>query len=349
MGERMSREAIEAWLKPLGDDTPCGQNLEYDNEFLQIEEAARAQPTQEFVDPDSGSRKLIEGRAADWVEVRRLAESLLQRTHDLRIVVWLTRALLHIEGFGGLATGLQLINCLLEEFWDHVHPQLDQDDDNDPTMRINALMPLVSFDALLDDLRNAVLVRSRQVGVITVRDAELAQGRLSPREGEQTYAEAQLAQILADADDADAPLGALTERTRALLDQLANVLQDRLGVATSIDFKPLRDMLWVIRQALPDAASVVAEDAVSVAEPSASLPAAVASVPGAIGSRQDVVAALERIIQYLERAEPTNPAQLLIRRAQRVMNMNFLEAMNELAPEGLSQAERSVGSQLQQE
>ena len=55
------------------------------------------------------------------------------------------------------------------------------------------------------------------------------------------------------------------------------------------------------------------------------------------------------MIQYLDRAEPTNPAQLLLRRAQRVMNMNFLEAMNELAPDGLVQAERSVGSQLPQE
>lgn len=344
----MVQETVEIWLHSLGDDAPCGQNLEYDNEFLQIEEAARPQPEQEFVDPDSGSRKVIEGQAADWGEVRRLAESLLQRTRDLRVAVWLTRALLHTEGFGGMATGLRLTNGLLEQFWDHVHPQLDPDDDNDPTMRVNALLPLVSFDAVLDDLRSARLVRSRQVGAIIVRDVEVAQGRLSPREGEQIYAESQLMQILADAEDPEAPLGALTDGTLALLEQLSGLLQERLGAAASIDFKPLRDMLVAIRQALPNG-QVVTESVDSMIESSVVVSAGVSSVPGTIGSRQDVVATLERIIQYLERAEPTNPAQLLIRRAQRVMNMNFLEAMNELAPEGLPQAERSVGSQLQQE
>jgi type VI secretion system protein ImpA len=344
----MLQDTVEIWLNSLGDDAPCGQNLEYDNEFLQVEEAARPQPEQEFVDPDSGSRKVIEGQSADWGEVRRLAESLLQRTRDLRVAVWLTRALLHTEGFGGMAMGLRLTIGLLEHFWDHVHPQLDPDDDNDPTMRVNALLPLVSFDAVLDDLRSARLVRSRQVGTVIVRDVEVAQGRLSPREGEQAYAESQLTQILADAEDPEAPLGALTDDTLVLLEQLSGLLQERLGAAASIDFKPLRDMLVAIRQALPNG-QVVTESIDSMLESSVAVSAGASSVPGIIGSRQDVVATLERIIQYLERAEPTNPAQLLIRRAQRVMNMNFLEAMNELAPEGLPQAERSVGSQLQQE
>jgi type VI secretion system protein ImpA len=344
----MLQDTVEIWLNSFGDDAPCGQNLEYDNEFLQVEEAARPQPEQEFVDPDSGSRKVIEGQSADWGEVRRLAESLLQRTRDLRVAVWLTRALLHTEGFCGMAVGLRLTNGLLEHFWDHVHPQLDPDDDNDPTMRVNALLPLVSFDAVLDDLRSARLVRSRQVGTVTVRDVEVAQGRLNPREGEQAYAESQLTQILADAEDPEAPLGALADDTLVLLEQLSGLLQERLGAVASIDFKPLRDMLVAIRQALPNG-QVVTESIDSMVESSVVVSAGASSVPGIIGSRQDVVATLERIIQYLERAEPTNPAQLLIRRAQRVMNMNFLEAMNELAPEGLPQAERSVGSQLQQE
>lgn len=348
----MSLESVEGWLSSLGDDAPCGLNLEYDNEFLAAEDAARPQPEQEFVDPDSGARKLIEGRTADWGEVRRLSESLLQRTRDLRVAVWLTRAFLRTEGFSGLAAGLRLTAGLLDNFWDQVHPQLDPDDNNDPTMRVNALAPLVSFDAVLGDLRAAWLVRSRQVGLISVRDVELAQGRLNPREGEQVYAESQLAQILADAEEGGATLAALIAQTLELLDRLSDALQERLGTVASIDFKPLRDMLLAIQQALPNG-QIGTESIASVVESpvlaaSAGMPGA-AGMPGTIGSRQDVVATLERIIQYLERAEPTNPAQLLIRRAQRVMDMNFLEAMNELAPEGLQQAERSVGSQLSQE
>jgi len=44
------------------------------------------------------------------------------------------------------------------------------------------------------------------------------------------------------------------------------------------------------------------------------------------------------------RNEPTNPAPLLIRRAQRVMTMPFLDIIRELAPEAAGQVENITGS-----
>lgn len=329
---------VNGLLGSLSDEAPCGQNLEYDGEFLQLEEAVRAQPAQEFANSDTGERLTIEGQGADWAEARRLAESLLHRTRDLRVAIHYTRALLHTEGFGGLVVGLRLIHGLLDAQWDHVHPQLDPDDGFDPTMRVNALAPLVAMDAVLGDLRAAWLIRSRQA-TLSVRDVEVAQGRLAPREGEQAYAEAQIAGLLGE----EPGLAAHVDESLALLGQITDLLQARVGAAASIDFKPLLDLLQAVRRAVPDSCGAVA-----AAEAAATSATVAAAPPGEIASRQDVVSTLERLIRYLERAEPTNPAQLLLRRAQRVMDMNFLEAMNELAPDGLGQAERSVGSQLPQ-
>jgi len=67
---------------------------------------------------------------------------------------------------------------------------------------------------------------------------------------------------------------------------------------------------------------------------------------GEIRSRQDVVAGIDKLIQYLERAEPSNPAQILLKRAKRVVNMSFLEALHEIAPDALQQAELILGDQL---
>ena len=39
---------IEEWLQPISSDSPCGPNLEYDADFLKLEEAARVTPDQEF-------------------------------------------------------------------------------------------------------------------------------------------------------------------------------------------------------------------------------------------------------------------------------------------------------------
>ena len=65
---------------------------------------------------------------------------------------------------------------------------------------------------------------------------------------------------------------------------------------------------------------------------------------GDIRSREDALRALERVCDFLARNEPTNPAPLLIRRAQRVMTMPFLDIIRELAPDAAGQVETITGS-----
>jgi type VI secretion system protein ImpA len=65
---------------------------------------------------------------------------------------------------------------------------------------------------------------------------------------------------------------------------------------------------------------------------------------GDIRSREDAIRALERVCDFLARNEPTNPAPLLIRRAQRVMTMPFLDIIRELAPDAAGQVENITGT-----
>lgn len=55
---------------------------------------------------------------------------------------------------------------------------------------------------------------------------------------------------------------------------------------------------------------------------------------------------LDILCQYLEKSEPTNPVQILLRRAQRMMQMGFLELLRDMAPDGLDQAEKVVGAKI---
>jgi type VI secretion system protein ImpA len=70
---------------------------------------------------------------------------------------------------------------------------------------------------------------------------------------------------------------------------------------------------------------------------------AVAGAGAEIRSREDAVRELDRVCMYLERHEPANPAPLLIRRAQRLVQMNFLDILRDLAPEGMSSIEKIAG------
>jgi type VI secretion system protein ImpA len=64
---------------------------------------------------------------------------------------------------------------------------------------------------------------------------------------------------------------------------------------------------------------------------------------GGVRSRDDVLRALDMICEYLDRVEPSNPAQILLRRARRLINRDFLQLVKELAPEALNEAARVLG------
>ncbi|MOA57099.1 hypothetical protein D3C78_1812120 [compost metagenome] len=53
---------------------------------------------------------------------------------------------------------------------------------------------------------------------------------------------------------------------------------------------------------------------------------------------------MERICLYFERYEPGHPAALLIRRAQRLMPLNFMEIIQDMAPETGQAFQNIVGS-----
>ena len=62
-----------------------------------------------------------------------------------------------------------------------------------------------------------------------------------------------------------------------------------------------------------------------------------------IDSRADATRAIEMVCAYLERTEPTNPAQLLLRRASKLINKNFLELVREFAPDAVGEVARVMG------
>jgi len=64
---------------------------------------------------------------------------------------------------------------------------------------------------------------------------------------------------------------------------------------------------------------------------------------GELRTRDDAVQLLELVCNFLERTEPSNPAPLFIRRAQRLIKKSFLEIVRDLMPDSLSQLEKLAG------
>ena len=339
---------LEQWLAPVSEAEICGPDLQYDPDFMALEASLRSDG-QEFR-RDDGVSIAVDAGPIQWRWVLEQVQALLARSRDLRLVIVLTRALLHVEGFAGIAKGLALIRRLLQERWAEVHPRLDPDD-GDPTMRLNALAALAAPDSVLGDIRASLLLDSRRHGRLSVRDLESAHGRLEPATAEARLASTELAVLLHAVRQWSPELAAQAGTALQDLESLSDLLADKTGGAVLPDLSPLRQLLRMVVMALDANAGLPETDRSSNPEQISGMSRAAGiswdgsrlNSPVLIGSREDVIKLLGILCQYLEQNEPTNPVQFLLQRARRMMKMNFIELLQDIAPDGLGQAEKVVG------
>lgn len=340
---------VEGLLSEISPDAPCGQDLEYDPAFVEMIDASQGKAEQQMGD------QVIDAVPPDWKNVRGKALEVLGRSRDLRAAVFLARALIHVEGPVGLEAGLAVIQGLLDRHWDQVHPQLDPDDDNDPTMRVNTLAALCDKAATLDSVHEMYLVESRAIGRFSLRDVHIATGETPPpSEGESPDLNlidgAFLDCPVEDLEATSNALGSAAERAKAIEDKLTNLVGSSRAVDLSALGTVIRAAHAVVADRLarrgvgdgaPDAGGVPGEAGAEVAGQSAPGGAAAGPQPvqGEITSREDVIRMLDKMCSYFERIEPSSPVPLLLKRAKRLVSKNFMDILSDLAPEGVPQAE----------
>lgn len=337
----MSTIDVEALLQEVSPEAPCGPDLEYDPAFVSLEQEAVGKPEVQY-----GST-ITPAVPPDWKVVRRMASELIGRSRDLRLALHLVRANLALTGIGGMADGIALIERLLDQRWDSVHPQLDPDDDNDPTMRINSLAVLSDAGVLVRELKDAPLVMMPGLGPFTVKLLEIANGEQPPAADQEKIALSSIEGALADLDAER--LNAGVDALKRTLDSVVNIeviLVRQVGSSQALNLdaltRPLRkahEFLARQQKEVPveEAAEAPAEGEAGDAPAGAARAPRAAGISGEIGSREDVLRMLDKLLQYYARYEPSSPIPILLERAKRLAPMNFLQIMQDLAPDGIAQ------------
>jgi type VI secretion system protein ImpA len=345
----MALVSLGALLAPISAEEPSGPNLEYDPEFAKLERIALGKPEQMM------GASLVPGEDPDWKTMSRDSQALLGRTKDLRVAVHLAKSLLRVGGLAGFGEGLAVLRGLIDGYWDTVHPRLDPEDDNDPTMRMNALAALVDGPTLAA-VRTTPLVLSRAVGKFSLRDIAVATGEVPPGKDENPPTAASIEGAF-DSIEADA-LAATAAAAKSALEDVGLIealVTDRVGGARAVNLSKLSDLLATANKHLSAATSrraalvPIATDTgngasptdTGGADPTAATGAAPrrSGMPGEINTREDVVRALEQIVAYYQRHEPTSPVPLVVKRAKRMVGMSFLEIIKDVVPDAASQAE----------
>jgi type VI secretion system protein ImpA len=333
---------VEELLKPVSEKEPCGKDLSYDPGFLALDGLIAGKPETQFSAAEE----------PDWKAVRDACLELFEQSKDLRVAVKLSLALVKLEGAVGLRDGLALLKGLLERYWAELYPKLDPEENNDPLERVNILSslstPLGTFgDPLrfLQRLRQTPLANSPRMGWFSL--ADIAGDKITlPNGQEKPIASAgQIKAAFRDtkADELEGSGRAISDSI-ALAKEIDGFLTATVGAGQAADMGALMAVLTEIQKNLAPYMPKIPGQAEVQSEHAGDGALETASGSGAIQSRQDVVRVLDRICEYYARTEPSSPLPLLLRRAQRLAEMDFLQIVDELTPAMRAQLDPIVGA-----
>lgn len=341
-------------LKEISADAPSGAaDLMGDPEFVELEIKVMGTPEREF-----DQEVIQEAQGPNWREVQSAAVKLLSRTHDLRVAMTLTRAMLHNYGFNGMLSGLTLICGYIRDYWDSLYPELDPEDDFDPMIRNTVLETLSFGEEILGPLKRIDLCASPSLGKYNYRDILIAGGKLTlPKESQKNLPE--MTTIEAAFKDTD--LDYLLEK-KEVLGAVLDILNDlESALAEKIEDTGNRPDLSEFRQVISDINEITAKQLEDRAPSEAYNPeeheteeteteafeeyntdhqqsgrpvACNRNKPAdVVNNRQDVIRLLDRICAFYQQNEPGSPVPLLLQRARQLVEKNFLEIIKDLAPD----------------
>jgi type VI secretion system protein ImpA len=341
---------VDDLLKPVADDKPCGEDFTYHPSFQNLETLSRGKPETQFSQAED----------PDWKEVRDASLEVLGQSKHLTAGVILTISLVKIGGLEGLRDGLAAIRGITEKYWNDVYPKLDPDDNNDPTERLNILNNLSSAGEpykFTSHVKQIILCESPAMGRITLGQIIAAKDRAAKPDGKEGGSGPDMNQIQAafrDAgpDAAKATLSLVTE-TIGHAQGIEGFLDSTIGAGRGVSFESLDKLLDEMKRAVePFAADGEGAAEAAAGDGDATAGAAPGARPaarggggmsGAIRSRADVIKALDLICDYYRDNEPSSPVPLIIQRAQRLVDKDFMTIMSDLTPDALSQLQIITG------
>jgi type VI secretion system protein ImpA len=220
-------------LEPVAGENPSGPSLRYDRVYDQIKEAR----TEEDESLPVGEWQRAAKKADFNLVIKLAGDALSARSKDLQLLAWLTEAHVRREGIALLPPCLSLFLAMQEQFWETLHPEIEDGDSGLRAMPVEWMANRVG--ALL---YNAPLTRaghscyqyreSRSIGY----EADASQSDAKREAREAAIAEGKMTAEAFDGALAATPKSfyvetesALVESTE-LLQRLAVFCEERYGV-----------------------------------------------------------------------------------------------------------------------
>jgi type VI secretion system protein ImpA len=294
----------------------------------------------------------------DWPVVIELStQALSSLTKDLQIAFWLSDALVKYNAHDrleGLRASLKLMHGLIEDFWDEVFPEIDQEsDDGQFKARANIF---VAFDSRLGIAIKTIPLTESVSGLkYSYLDWEAARSfDLPDKDGVDANGleEMEKLRLLKEQAEGEGKItgedwrravnGTPYQFFKGRLELLHECSEELTALAEAIDLRfereapslkelqrSLEEMTSLVKRlerekrppevASPDEESATegAQASLNGGAPGFSLPA----ISGSIQTRQEALRRLAEVAEYFRRAEPHSPVSYLVQRAIKWGNM----------------------------
>ncbi|WP_294770467.1 type VI secretion system protein TssA [uncultured Rhodoferax sp.] len=359
---------IAALLTPVAGELPAGPSMRYDSQYLAIRTA------REEEDPRLPMREWERPlKKADWRVVTDNATALLgSRSKDFQVAAWLCEAWTQQHHLRGFHAAVQLLQGLVDQYWDTAHPQIEDGDDeariaplywmNENLPRVLMLrVPLMHLPERMPsavnvfDWEQALALENRKPETKKASPAKNAVAADSPIPTRSEIVSGaggvQLQMLFENRALLQASMAAWEAFTRALnarmgmqapsVAKVQDILQRMLRMCDTLiaGREPVHKAPPVVAPVVPVAAPAVQPAAAPVNVPPAAPVQAPTPSPesdyamGPINNREDAYRMLEAVADYLQRTEPHSPTPYLVKRAVSWGRMSLADLMQEIVRE----------------
>ena len=344
---------IEALAAPLPGERATGSNLREDPSssllYYQVKDARKAARDAERIAAveDEGMSE-----PPNWRLVLDLSQQVLSNSSkNLEITAWMIEALARLKGFAGIRDGFLLARRLVENFWDDLYPEPDEDGVATKVAPLTGLNGEGDKGTLVAPINCIPITegssagpfaafqheQARELGRIT-DDKKLKQkvaaGYISPQDFEAAVRETSpdafqtLTEDLQQAIDEYAALcKVLDERCGADSPPSSYIREALTGVQATLQFIT-RDILQPAQAPEQESSEQASEQA--TAGGSATAGAAPRANPDQINTREDAFRLIKKVADYFREVEPHSPLPYALDQAIRWGRMGLPEFLKEV-------------------
>jgi type VI secretion system protein ImpA len=285
-------------LDPISADSPSGQDVTFSPDVDAINKA------RQFDDPSLEQGEWVtDVKEADWDFVyEKCLKLIATQSKDLRVAAWLVEAAAKTKQFDGLAAGFELLARLCDNYWDTLHPQIE---DNDIEQRVGNIAWLLNRSVQL--VKEIPLTQGRGTQY-SWTDFEAARARANKRKSSKAFYESTIN---------------AAQHCQKMLTELEVSLDTRLG-NEGPSFTPLKEILETVHRTLQrygadvglKSAGILNSEPLQVADGSPQATGHTSSnFSGPIKSREQALEQLRSVAEFFRATEPHSPVAYLADKA----------------------------------